>query len=74
MEGGISSDWLKRGWLKGIRGDEESSIKIPITPSQLLLQWLLVLILTSMLQFVFPSQPVLTLVPPMRSPMMLLGR
>ena len=28
--GGICEDWLRREWLRGIQGDEGSSIKFPI--------------------------------------------
>ena len=29
MMGGVYNDQLERGWLRGIQGDEESSIKFP---------------------------------------------
>jgi len=31
MLGGVLSDWSKREWLRGIQGDEGSSIKFPST-------------------------------------------
>ena len=30
MVGGVYDDWLGREWIRGIRGDEGSSIKFPI--------------------------------------------
>jgi len=31
LVGGVGCDWLEREWLRGIRGDEGSSIKFPLT-------------------------------------------
>ena len=31
LAGGVGCDWLEREWLRGLRGDEGSSIKFPST-------------------------------------------